>query len=158
MKCSLVSTHCHLVVTAFITKTVLGILTDFDELYVCSCFRGRDRAHRGHLQPKTRLHTPNKVIKVIILIFLIPLPPDMLIEKPVGIRQKRARVNDGRGERQCGGDASNIDRKTCLTSQFGITKGTSSESLTKRVYNYITVLDAQNMANLNIKWDIPLNT
>lgn len=69
-------------------------ITDFFSV-MRSCFRGRDRTHKGHLQPKTRLHTPNKVIKVIVLIFLIPLPPDMLIEKPVGIRQKRARVNDG---------------------------------------------------------------
>jgi len=87
--------------SSFITKAVLGILLNC----VCSCLRGRDRTHKGHLQPKTRLHTPNKVIKVIILILLIPLPPDMLIEKPVGIRQKCARVNDGRGggERPCGG-------------------------------------------------------
>lgn len=89
---------------------------------VGSCFRGRDRTHRGHLQPKTRLDTPNKVIKVIILIFLIPFPPDMLIKKPVGIRPKHARVNDGGGGDSVGGDVNNNDRKTCLTRQFSITE------------------------------------
>lgn len=46
----------------------------------------------------------------------------MLIEKPVGIRQKRARVNDGEeGEKDSVGEREReSDRKTCLTGQFSI--------------------------------------
>lgn len=33
------------------------------------------------LQPETRLYTTDKVIKIIILIFLIPLPPNVFIKK-----------------------------------------------------------------------------
>lgn len=34
------------------------------------------------LQPETRLHTTNKVVKIIILILLIPLPPNVCIKEP----------------------------------------------------------------------------
>lgn len=34
------------------------------------------------LQPETRLHAANKVVKVIILVLLVPLPPDVRIEEP----------------------------------------------------------------------------
>ncbi len=48
----------------------------------------------------------------------------MLIEKPVGIRQKRASVNDGEeGEKDSVRESeseSESDRKTCLTGQFSI--------------------------------------
>lgn len=40
-------------------------------------------------QPETRLHTTNKIVKVIIFIFIIPLPPDVFIEKPAERRGKR---------------------------------------------------------------------
>jgi len=65
----------------------------------------------------------------------------------------------GEGERdRVGVDVTNNDRKTCLSSQFGITKGSSSDSQTKLVYNWVNIwMDAQNKAELNIKWHIPLN-
>lgn len=34
------------------------------------------------LQPETRLHTTNKVVKIIVLILFIPLPPNVCIKEP----------------------------------------------------------------------------
>lgn len=38
--------------------------------------------HKVYSQPETRLDTANKVVKVVIFIFLVPVPPDMRVEKP----------------------------------------------------------------------------
>lgn len=46
------------------------------------------RRQRKYSQSEARLHAADKVVKVVIFILLIPLPPDVLIEKPVD-RQRR---------------------------------------------------------------------